>query len=137
MQLLNRPSVAGIHYWCTPNRFRSPLKCTIDELNLIASTAFKTQGDYFNSWSFLLSSGGSDGLANRGGENRPLLIPVNDQSTFKPQGTSDFAAKAIVNNLAKAKHSKRDRFIEEEPEAVHIWDEGCRTANEFAAHGSK
>jgi hypothetical protein len=86
-----------------------------------------------------LSSGGSDGLANRGGDNRPLLIPVNGQTTFAPQAMSDLAAKGFTVRTAipKTKQRKRDQFVDEAPEAAHIWDEGCRTANEFAAHASR
>jgi hypothetical protein len=102
-------------------------------------TAYKTQDDYFNSWSFLSASGGSDGLANRAGDNRPLLIPVNGQNTFAPQGMADLAAKGstVRTAIPKTKQRKRDQFVDEEPEAANIWDEGCRTANEFAAHGSR
>lgn len=103
----------------------------------MVSSAYKTQGDYFNSWSFLLSSGGLDGLANRGGDKRPLLIPVNGRSTFVAQSTSNLAPKGTVNDLARIKRSRRDQFIEQEPKEAEIWDEGCRTAREFAGHGSK
>jgi hypothetical protein len=52
---------------------------------------------------------------------------------------SDLAAKGstVRTAIPKTKQRKRDQFVDEEPEAAHIWDEGCRTANEFAAHESR
>ncbi|KAJ9116073.1 hypothetical protein QFC20_000746 [Naganishia adeliensis] len=101
-----RPAIAGIHYW-----------------------SWKTQGDWFNTWSFLSSSGGPDGFSRIGNpDDRPLLVPANGQNNFWPTSSG---------MSAKGPHKKRNSVVEEAPDAVEIWDEGCRTAQEFADYGAR
>ena len=91
--------------------------------------AWKTQGDWFNSWSFLSSSGGPDGLSRIGNpDDRPLLVPSNGQTNFWPT-SSDMSAKGP--------RKKRNNAVEQAPSVAEIWDEGCRTAQEFADHGAR
>lgn len=94
-----------------------------------ASVAWKTQGDWFNTWSFLSSSGGPDGLSRIGNpDDRPLLVPANGQNNFWPSSP---------DMSAKGPHKKRNSVVEEAPDAVGIWDEGCRTAQAFTDYGAR
>lgn len=127
MAMLSKPAIGGIHYWCESDFGSNVLSMS---LTIDACTAWKTQGDWFNTWSFLSSSGGPDGLARIGDpENRPLLIPANGQSNFWPT-SQDMSGKAHQR--------KRSHFpAEETSDAVEIWDKGCRAAQEFADYGAR
>ncbi|KAI5452509.1 Glucan 1,3-beta-glucosidase 3 [Naganishia albida] len=107
MSMLSKPEIAGIHYW-----------------------SWKTQGNWFNTWSFLSSSGGPDGLARIGDpDNRPLLIPANGQGNFWPSSR---------DMSAKGQRRKRSEVIAEQtPDAVQVWDKGCQAAEEFADYGAR
>lgn len=126
--MLSKPEIAGIHYWCT---FDSGLWRTRELTDQYDTTiAWKTQGNWFNTWSFLSSSGGPDGLARIGDpDNRPLLIPANGQGNFWPSSR---------DMSAKGQRRKRSEVIAEQtPDAVQVWDKGCQAAEEFADYGAR
>ncbi|KAJ9118177.1 hypothetical protein QFC22_004081 [Naganishia vaughanmartiniae] len=108
MELLNRPSIAGWHYW-----------------------NWKAEGDWYNTWSFLSSTGGADGLSRAHTDTRELLIPPRGQDNF-------LIDLSVSTGPAQGKTlRKRSLFAIEEPNALHIWDEGCKVAGEFARAGSR
>jgi hypothetical protein len=104
-----------------------PLKADVT----LCPSAWKIQqtDDWLSEWSFLSSTKGIDGLSKIGTGDRALLVPVNGQKSFWPDGTSI----GVHRNW----NSKRSAFESEEPNAVHIWDEGCKVARTFAESGTR
>lgn len=127
LALLNRASVAGWHYWSTSARVCSLAGPNVTPLHI----GWKTEGNYNSTWSFLSSTGGSEGLRRAQTSQRELLIP--------PSGQTDFLINAATssgpdrNKVAQ----KRSMIVLESPDELEIWDQGCRTAQAFARSGSR
>ncbi|KAJ9099773.1 hypothetical protein QFC21_003771 [Naganishia friedmannii] len=85
--------------------------------------------DWLSEWSFLSSTKGTDGLSKIGTGDRALLVPVNGQKSFWPDGTSI----GVHRNW----NSKRNAYEAEAPNSVHIWDEGCKVARAFSESGTR
>ena len=94
-------------------------------------SGWKTEGNYNSTWSFLSSTGGSEGLRRAQTDQRELLIPPSHQSDF----SIDIARSS---GPAKNKIARKRALIDlEDPGALVIWEQGCETAQEFAKSGSR
>ena len=94
-------------------------------------SGWKTEGNYNSTWSFLSSTGGSEGLRRAQSDQRELLIPPSHQPNFSMNIAR--SSGPAQNKVAQ----KRALMALKDPGALAIWEQGCETAREFAKSGSR